>query len=117
MSDASRRKELQANYKNSHPEAGVYRLVNNQNNKALLGSVVNLGSLRGKLAFAQSTKMPGIFHPRVDADIRRFGIDAFSLDVLETFTPASEMTAAEIRDELALLEALWREKLDPALLY
>src|SRR6476660_4381404 len=42
MSNTSRRKELQDNYKNSHPEAGVYRLVNSQNGKALLGSVVNL---------------------------------------------------------------------------
>ena len=30
---------------------------------------------------------------------------------------AAEMTDAEIRSDLATLEALWREKLDPALLY
>lgn len=47
--------------------------------------------------------MPGVFDQRLNADIRRFGIDAF--------TPAPEMTAAEI------LEAPWREKQNPALLY
>lgn len=61
--------------------------------------------------------MPGVLDQCPNADIRRFGIDAFSLAVLETFTPAPEMTAAEIRDELAILEALWRKKQDTALLY
>lgn len=55
--------------------------------------------------------MPGVLDQCPNADIRRFGIDAFSLAVLETFTPAPEMTAAEI------LEAPWREKQNPALLY
>jgi hypothetical protein len=37
--------------------------------------------------------------------------------VLESFEPSPELTATKIREELAVLEALWREKLDPALLY
>lgn len=117
MSDISRRKELQAEYQQAQPEAGVYRLVNSQNNKALLGSTANLASVRNRLAFAQSTKTPGALDQRLNADIRRFGIDAFSLEVLETLAPTAEMSAAEIRADLAVLEALWREKLDPALLY
>jgi hypothetical protein len=39
------------------------------------------------------------------------------LEVLEVLETKPEMTPAEIRDDLATLEALWREKLDPALLY
>ncbi len=38
MSDKARRKELMAQYKQTQPEAGVYRIINNKNNKVLLGS-------------------------------------------------------------------------------
>ena len=64
MSDVSRRKELQQSYKQAHPEAGVYRLLNSQNGKSLLGTPANLASLRNKLDFAQSTKMPGVLDQR-----------------------------------------------------
>jgi len=61
--------------------------------------------------------MPGVLDQRLNSDQRQSGIDAFSLAVLEMFTPAPEVTAAEIRDELAALEARWREKQAPTLLY
>jgi hypothetical protein len=54
---------------------------------------------------------------RLRDDIRTFGIDAFSLEVLEVLETTPEMTAEEIKRDLATLEELWREKLDPALLY
>ena len=57
---------------------------------------------------------PGIVTPD---DIREFGLVAFSFEVLESFEPSPELTATKIREELAVLEALWREKLDPTLLY
>ena len=42
---------------------------------------------------------------------------AFALDVLEVLEVRPELTPAEIRADLATLEELWREKLDPATLY
>src|SRR5438067_6311728 len=117
MSDRARRKELLAQYKQTPPEAGVYRIVNSRNNKALLGATPNLASVRNRLAFAKSTNSPGGLDPRLSKDIRQFGFDAFSLEVLEVLQPRPEMTPADIQAELATLEELWREQLDPALLY
>jgi hypothetical protein len=117
MNEQARRKELRAQYKQTHPEAGVYRILNSENNKALLGSTSNLPSIRNKLEFAKSTNSPGMLDQRLSKDIRQFGIDAFSLEVLEVLETKPEMTLAEILENLATLEELWREKMDPSLLY
>jgi hypothetical protein len=117
MSEQARRKELQAQYKQTHPEAGVYRIVNSQNNKVLLGSSPNLTSIRSKLEFAKATNMPGALDQRLSKDARQYGIEVFSLEILEVLETKPEMTRAEIMEDLATLEALWREQLDPSLLY
>jgi hypothetical protein len=117
MSDRERRRELRTQYKQNHPEAGVYRIVNTVNGKSLVGSAANLASMHSKMAFARSVNMPGALDYRLRDDIREFGIDAFSLEILEVLEIEPAMTATEIREDLATLEALWREKFDPALLY
>jgi hypothetical protein len=117
MTDRSRRKELSAQYKQAHPEAGVYILRNSQNGKLLLGSTLNLASMRSKLEFARSTNSPGALDHRLRKDIEAFGVEAFTLEILETLQPAPEMTPAEIRQELATLEQLHRENFDPTELY
>jgi hypothetical protein len=61
--------------------------------------------------------MVGVLDLRLRDDVRAFGIDVFSLEVLETLDTKPEMTAEEIAQDLATLEELWREKFDPALLY
>ncbi|MDQ2787843.1 MAG: GIY-YIG nuclease family protein [Chloroflexota bacterium] len=117
MSDRARRKELVAIATQTRPQAGVYRIVNRENGKSLLGSTLDLTSISNKLAFAKTTNMTGVLDLRLRNDIRAFGIAAFSLEVLEALDTRPEMTAAEIRRELATLEELWHEKIDPALLY
>lgn len=117
MSDRTRRKELVAQYKQIPREAGVYRILNRANNKALLGSTPDLGGIHNKMAFAQTTGMAGVLDLRLRDDVRAFGIGAFSLEVLAVLEITPEMTAAEITQDLAALEDLWREKFDPALLY
>lgn len=117
MNQQSRRKELKTQYKESTPEAGVYRIVNIVNHKALLGSTLNLAGMRSKMDFAKSTGSTGVFDYRLRDDIRKHGIVAFELEVLETLDIRPEMTDAEIRADLAALETLWREQLDAASLY
>ncbi len=117
MNEQARRKDLVAQFKQTRPEAGVYRIINSQNNKALLGSTPNLASIRNKLEFAKSTNSPGVLDQRLRKDVRQFGIDAFLLEVLEVLDTKPEMTPAEIQEDLATLVDLWREKLDPSLLY
>jgi hypothetical protein len=117
MTDQARRKVLRAEYEQTPPAAGVYRVVNRETGRSLVGSTTNLGSVAGKLAFAKSTKKPGLFFRRLHADIAQFGIEAFELEILETLTPRPVMTAHEVEQDLATLEALWREKLGPEALY
>ncbi|MCC6174803.1 MAG: GIY-YIG nuclease family protein [Chloroflexi bacterium] len=117
MSDKARRRQLVADYKHSHPEAGVYRIVNARTNRALLGSTANLGSIRGKLEFAKSTGSPGALDHRLARDVKTYGLDAFSLEILEVLEVRPEMTHAEILADLAALEDLWREKLASTPLY
>jgi hypothetical protein len=117
MNDKAGRKELLAQYKQHQPEAGVYRIVNTRTGRALLASATNLASVRNRLEFGKSTKTPSALDHRLTNDAREFGIAAFELEVLEVVQPEPETTAAELREELATLEQLWREKLDPAMLY
>ena len=118
MSDSkARRKELVGEYRRAGPEAGVYRFVNTRTGKALLGSTLNLGSMRGKLDFARATQSPGALDRRLHADAREHGLEAIELEVLEVLEPQADRTPAQVRADLEALEALWRERFDPSGLY
>lgn len=117
MIDKARRKELIESYKQARPGAGVYRIVNNKTGKALLSATANLANIRSKLDFAAQTRTYGVLDRRLRADIEQFGLDAFALEVIETLPITPEMSPAAIRDDLAALEALHRERFDPATLY
>ena len=117
MIDRVRRKALTEQYRQMIPEAGVYLIRSPGNGKALLGSTANLGSLRNKLEFAKATNMPSTLDGRMARDIAQFGIDALSLEILEIVDVTPEMTELQIRDDLATLESLWREKLGGSALY
>ncbi|MFN0072077.1 MAG: GIY-YIG nuclease family protein [Chloroflexota bacterium] len=117
MTDSARRKELTGEFKQTRPEAGVYRLVNTRNQRVLLGSTPNLVSIRNKLRFARATNMPTIIDYKLKDDVVEFGIKAFSLEVLEVLAVKPEATSEQVLQDLAVMEALWREKQDPELLY
>lgn len=53
---------------------------NSGNTKSLLGSALNLASVRNRFAFARSTNSPGGLDLRLSKDIRQFGFAAFSLE-------------------------------------
>jgi hypothetical protein len=117
VNDRSRRRELTKAYASEHPEAGVYRIRNAQTGRVLIASATNLAGARNRFAFARSTNAPGALDLRLREDIRVHGLAALELEVLERFVPAPERTSAEIRSELDIMESLWREGEDPALLY
>lgn len=50
--EKARREELSTQFKQTRPEAGVYRIVNVRANNALLDSTPNLESVQNRLAFA-----------------------------------------------------------------
>jgi hypothetical protein len=117
MSESARRKALRARFEQTRREAAVYLLRNRRTNRALLGSTLDLASVRNKLEFAQSTNTASALDHRLSKDIRQFGIDAFTLEVLEVLEVTSERTPEQVRADLTALEELWRERLDPSELY
>ena len=111
------RRALKAEYRARRPDAAVYRLVNTRTGKFLLGTAVDIESLRKRVQFAQQTGSPGALDGRLAADIREFGIDAFTLEVLEIVRPAPEQDRAALLADLAVHEQLWREELAGGLFY
>lgn len=117
MVDRNRRKELVSDYKQTPREAGVYRIVNTENGRALIGSSTNMNSVRSKLEFARSTHSYGVFGYQLKDDMRQYGIDSFTLEILELLDVKPEMTDAQVRSDLNTLEQLWRERYAPDSLY
>jgi hypothetical protein len=111
VTDKTRRKELKEQARQNPPEAGVYRIVNKKAGTYLLGSAVNLESMRSKFAFARSTGSPSALDLRLKPEILRDGLDSFDLEILDTLSVTPEMSTADVRAELATLEDLWRERL------
>jgi hypothetical protein len=114
MSDKSRRKELKDAYRERARTAGGYRVVNKSTGRYLLATSATLDQVPNKLAFARSTGNLGVLDLRLKAEAAEHVVDAFEIEVLEEFEPDKSATDAEIRDDLAVLEALWKDKLDPA---
>lgn len=115
MANPERRKELVHEYRQARQEAGVYRLVNTANGRVLVGSALNLVSVASKLTFARTSNT--VIDYRLKDDISQYGAAVFELEVLETLQPTSEQSEAKVREELKVLEDLWRERQDPSLLY
>ncbi len=114
--DRARRRQLREAYRQARPQAAVCLIRNRQTGKALLGSTTDLASLRNRLDFARSTGTASALDGRLRQAAERFGLGAFSLEVVETLDVGPEMSDAEIRTDPAALEALCREQLDPSLL-
>lgn len=117
MDDRARRKALAADFRQSRPEAGVYRLVNTRTGRSLLGTTPNLPSLKNRIDFARSMNSVGALDGRLANDAREFGVEAFTLEVLEVVEQRPEMSRTALLEELRTLEALWRERFAAASLY
>jgi hypothetical protein len=117
MTDRTRRKQLVSEYKQTRPQPGVFRIVNQVTGRMLIGATPNLDSIHAKMRFARITHSGSALDMRLRKDVAEYGIDAFVVEVIEELDIAPEMTDAQIRDELRVLEALYREQADPATLY
>jgi hypothetical protein len=117
MTDHNRRKELRTQARENPPAAGVYRIVNTATGKAFLGSALNLPSVESKLAFGKKINHAGVLDRTLHADVAQYGIEAFTFEILEVLDVTPGSTPAAIRADLAVLEALWSEKLSGDMLY
>ena len=111
MSNKASRKALIALYKQTRPDAGIYRIVNRVKGSFYLSSDTDISSVRAKMDFARITKTYSAVPGNLMHDIIRDGFENFELEILETLPVKVETTPVELKEELALLEELWREKL------
>ena len=116
--DQERRKALKQQARESAaPQAGVYAIRNSVTGKRLITSNRNLKNIAGRIDFAKSTNATTFFDRRLKDDIAQYGAQAFVFEPLETLSIKPEMTPAQIDADLKELEALVRQRFDPAELY
>ena len=111
MTSAERRRELRAQYEERPREAGVYVLRNSATGRLLVAASSDLAAARNRLEFAKMTDTGSVFDHRLAADVREFGIGAFTFEILDVLEMRPEMTLDDVRADLQALEQLWREKL------
>lgn len=117
-SEQERRKALKQQARESAaPQAGVYAIHNNVTGKLLIATNRNLKNIAGRIDFAKSTNATTFFDHRLKHDVQTYGVQAFTFEPLETLSIKPEMTAAQIDADLKELEALVRQRFDPADLY
>jgi DNA-binding CsgD family transcriptional regulator len=104
-----RRKELKQQYKEVKPEAGVYQIRNNLNQKAYVAATTNLKTMNGKLFQLQ---MGSHMNKRLQEEWLQYGEEAFVFEILEVLEDKKE-GYFDRKEELKKLEDKWLEKLQP----
>jgi hypothetical protein len=113
--DRDRRRQLADEYRLRPREAAVYLIRDGRSGRALLASTPDLASLRNRFDFALATGTASAIDGRITTAIAPDGLDALSLEVIDVLEVDATATEAQVRDDLAALEAAWREKLASSL--
>jgi len=108
MSD--KEKELKREYKPDHTPMGVYQIRNIVNDKVLVGATLNLPGIFNRHKF--QLKMGSHPNGTLQAEWNEFGGDSFAFEILDEITPRED-PSCDYREDLAVLEELWLEKLEP----
>ena len=113
--DKKRRKEIVAEYKLKRPTGGVYRLYNSVNGKSLIKGEVNLEAFQNRIRFSmQMNSCPML---KLTEDWKRYGKEAFHLEILEA-TEAGELESTKaFQDRLRKMEEVWKERFEQEGLY
>lgn len=105
-----KRKALIQEYKQNPPPAGVYRITNTANGKIFVGRGMNvqakLNSHQAQLSMACHR------NKTLQQDWKRYGAKQFTFEVLDVLELKNESPQQQ-REELAALEELWLDKLQP----
>jgi hypothetical protein len=107
--DRDRKKELSMQYRQGKRDAGVYRITNKENGKALVASAMDLNSMNGKKFMLE---MGNHYNKLLQAEWRQYGGAAFMFEVLEVLKEKDD-GFFDKKGELQKLEDKWVEKLRP----
>ncbi len=109
--DKDTKESLKRAYKEARRPAGVYRIQNTVTGNIFIGSSVDVNARinrhRAELSFICANN-PGMVKELQD-DLKRHGPESFTFDVLEVLDGEYD-TDAELREDLKMLEQIWREK-------
>ncbi len=108
--EKQRRKELVTAYEEMEKPIGVFRFVNKQNGKTLVGSTRNLNAMERRLPF--ELKLGTSQHKELIREWNEYGEDSFEFEVLETLRIRKE-GFQDIPYELEKLEEKWLNDLQP----
>ncbi|HJQ71360.1 MAG TPA: GIY-YIG nuclease family protein [Blastocatellia bacterium] len=105
-----RRKELKEEYKLAHTPMGVYQVRNLINGKLFVGAALNLPGILNSIKL----QLKAGSHPnkKLQAEWNELGGESFAFEVLDELT-ATEGAGYDYKPDLAFLEELWLEKLQP----
>ncbi|MBO0720092.1 MAG: GIY-YIG nuclease family protein [Blastocatellia bacterium] len=106
----NKKKELIREYKQNHPPMGVFQIYNLANQKVLIGSGLNLPGILNRHRF----QLTAGNHPNrnLQGEWNQFGADKFAFEILDELQPNPD-TNYDYGSDLAFLEELWLEKLEP----
>jgi len=104
----SRKRELIKEYKQNLRPVGVYQILNTVNSKIFVGSSTNLPGIINRDKFGLKAGMH--LNKRLQSDWNTYGADKFVFEVLEELKPSE---GCDIKAELALLEEIWLDTLQP----
>ena len=103
-------KQLKKNYQQTPRAIGVFLIRNNLNDKVFLAAGVNVHGLINRHRF-QLTNGSHV-NKQLQVDWNEFGSNNFAFEIVDELSPHA---GAEVdpRTEVAFLEELWLEKLQP----
>jgi hypothetical protein len=110
MTDKARRRELRDETLQHPPDAGIYAIRHRVTGRTLVASAVNLAGARNRFDFAVSTGALAALDGQLGGDVRAYGVAGLEFEVLETVPVEPGTPDADLRSDLATLEALWREQ-------
>jgi group I intron endonuclease len=114
--EKQKRAEIKRNYKQTHRPMGVYQIKNLTNDKILVGSSLNLDSIKNRHFF--ELKMGSHRNETLQKEWNEYGETAFSFTILEQIKPEEETVESfdildKYRAQLQALEEQWIDKLQP----
>ena len=104
------KKQLKQDYRQSHRPMGVFLIRNMVDDKVFVGVGVNLAGIINRHKFELT--MGSHRNKRLQTEWNEFGGDSFAFEILDQLRPRED-PHFDYREELAFLEEMWLEKLQP----
>ncbi len=104
------KKQLKREYQQTPRPMGIFLIRNNRNDKVFVGSSLNLPGIINRHRFSLERGLHA--NKALQADWNEAGGDNFAFEIVDELS-ASGHSEIDYRNELAFLEDLWLDRLQP----